>query len=305
MRSALIMMIGVFLWSGMQAQTPAADSLQTQIQLRTFLEQEEVPLNREVVYQVELSWQGQLNRYHIQKIGEPTVSNLKLRGSGSSNRFFVDSTEQPRSLKRITYYFTPQEIGMAYIDGVTIQYEDTKLNQHESLLSQRVGVKIAEPLPEPGQGMSLGQIVVLALVFLFLITLAYFIWRYFKIRKEEQQAEDETAGVSLEDNYLSELKNTVQLNSGSADRQFEALSAILFRYLKERFQLSGAALSAEIEQKIQKYLPGDEIGVKLKTMLERSELSKFARESVSETELHMFYDTTELFLQKMQDITVE
>jgi len=304
MRSALIIMIGVLLWSGMQAQTPAADSLQTQIQLRTFLEQEKVPLNKEVVYQVELSWQGPLNRYHIQKIGEPTVSNLKLRGSGSSNRFFVDSTGRPHSLKRITYYFTPVEIGMAYIDGVTIQYEDTRLGQHESLLSQRVGVTITEPLPQPGQGMSAAKLVVLSLVFLFLITLAYFIWRYFKIRKEAQ-AEEDTAAVTLEENYLNELKNTVQLGSASADRQFDALTALLFRYLKERLQLSGAALSAEIEQKIQTYLPDDDIAQKLKTLLERSELSKFARESVSENELHMFYDTTELFLQKMQNIAAE
>ena len=84
----------------------AADSTASKITLHTYLEQNKVPQNKEVVYHVELSWEGELQRYHISQISTPVLTNLTLRGSGSSNRFFTDEQGKPHSLKRISYYLT-------------------------------------------------------------------------------------------------------------------------------------------------------------------------------------------------------
>ena len=70
----------------------STDSIKSDIRLRTFVENEQVPLNCEVVFHVELEWKGDLNKYKISEFPEPVVSNLTMRGSGSSNK--VNSTPQ-------------------------------------------------------------------------------------------------------------------------------------------------------------------------------------------------------------------
>ncbi len=280
------------------AQQNQADSLQTHIQLRTFLNSDQVPLNREVVYHVELSWEGQLQRYHIQNIGEPAVTNLKLRGSGSSNRFYTEKDGSPRSVKRITYYLKPLELGMAYINGVTIQYEDTKLNINGSLLSQRLSVQIIEPVPEPGSASALMQTIVLVLVGLFLLVLAFFIYRYFKIRKQAEAPPPEPK-LSLEEQYLDLIKNSVLLNDEQPDEQFASLLQLFNRYLKQKFTLDQVVTFENITNVLNPHIKDQNLLNKLKEIYDRAELVKFAGEPVSAGELHIFYDTIELTLQRL------
>ena len=284
--------------SGLFAQQNQADSVQAHIQLRTYLDSNQVPLNREVVYHVELSWKGQLQRYHIQKIGEPVLTNLKLRGSGSANRFYTDKDGSPHSVKRITYYLKPLELGMAYIDGVTIQYEDTQLHQSGSLLSQRLSVQITEPLPEPGKGSHWTQTVVLALVIIFLLVLAYFIYRYFKIRKQSEQAKPEPQ-KSLEEQYLDLIKNDIRLNDDQPDEQFAALLRLFNHYLKEKFALEAVVSFSVLHPVLEPQLNDPSLLTRLKEVYDRAELVKFAGEPVNSGELHIFYDTIELTLQHL------
>ena len=123
------------------------DTSVSDISLLTYVENESVALNREVVYIVQLSWQGELSRYKISDVLDPDVTNLIVRGSGSSNKVITNSDGKEISTKRITFYFRPVEMGMAYINGVTIRYKDTLLDQNESLLAGRISVKIIDPIP--------------------------------------------------------------------------------------------------------------------------------------------------------------
>ena len=107
------------------------DSLESEIRLRTYVESENIPLNREVVYHIELRWQGDLSRYRISEIVEPAVTNLVTRGSGSSNKVRTSANGELISIKEITFYFRPLEMGMAYIDGVIIRYNDTLKDKEE------------------------------------------------------------------------------------------------------------------------------------------------------------------------------
>ena len=71
--------------SNLIAQT-TTDSVKSDITLRTFVEKESVPLNREAVYIVQLSWTGELGRYKINQVLDPDLTNLTVRGTGSSNK---------------------------------------------------------------------------------------------------------------------------------------------------------------------------------------------------------------------------
>ena len=156
------------------AQTDQDTSL-TDISLKTYVQDETVALNREVVYEVELKWQGDLSRFKITEALEPNVTNLTVRGTGSTNRITTDSNGREISIKKITYYFKPIEIGMAYINGVTIRYEDTILNSKESLLASRLSVKIVEPIPE-------------TIVMVLIISILLFSFQFLILRKDSGQA---------------------------------------------------------------------------------------------------------------------
>lgn len=278
-----------------------ADSLDTQIQLHTYLEKNHVPLNREVVYHVELSWTGELSRYQIVEAVEPVVTNLKLRGSGSSNRFYMDNEGRPQSVKRITYYFIPKEMGMAYINGVTVKYQDNVTNDQNVLPAQRLGVEIVEPLPEESPGIAPANIVIFVLAGLFLIILVFFLWRYYQQRRAEKDREEEKP-LSLEEKYLERMKETIEPDSESTRKNFEVLSRLLQRYLTEKYHLEGSALiydviSVKLEQdRIDKVLLE-----KLKLFYDRSELTKYAGEDISVNEFHLFYDTVEMLLNRLKE----
>ena len=73
----------LFLFNSLFSQTNQDTSV-SDISLRTYVENESVALNREVVYIVQLTWQGELSRYRISEVLDPDVTNLIIRGSGSS-----------------------------------------------------------------------------------------------------------------------------------------------------------------------------------------------------------------------------
>ncbi len=277
----------------------ADDSTASKITLHTYLEQNEVPQNREVVYHVELSWEGDLQRYHIAQVSTPVLTNLTLRGSGSANRFFTDEQGKPHSLKRISYYLTPIEMGMAYIDGITVQYEDTKTQQKESLSAQRLGVKIIEGVPEPGAGISAGTILLYILLLLFIAVIVYSLWKYFKIRRAEQ--EETEPEISLEDNFMDELSTLKKENGNDTADGFHKLMQLVRRYFSEKFQLNPAAGFNEIKVKLEENNSTADLLQKMDRLYEQAELSQFAGEAISESDFHLFTDTVELLLRTGKD----
>lgn len=282
------------LWS----QDSIPDHNEAKIQLKVYLDQDEVPQNREVIYHVELSWIGELDRYQISDIGDPVISNLKLRGSGSSNRYFIDDAGNPKSVKQVNYYFTPIEMGMAYIDGITIQYEDKILAQKETLSAQRLGVKIIEPLPDPNAGMDIGLIIIIGIVILFIFVVIYFLGRYLKQRKLNAQAE-EIRLQTLEEKYL-ELLNNVELSAENRNETLSSITKLLGSYFSEKYKLPSSVDFDQVKQELQKMNIAADLQEKINTVYERDKLSKFAREQVAENELHLFFDTVEQLIKQIQ-----
>jgi hypothetical protein len=272
------------------------------IQLRTFLEQDEVPLNREIVYHVELSWTGELNRYHIFEIGEPAVTNLKLRGSGSSNIFFTDSLGNPRSVKRITYYFIPLSMGMAYVDGVTIQYEDKLLNQKELLSAQRLGAKIVDPLPEDDNGMDLATWIGLLFILLFVFVLVYYLIRYVQQRRMNAAITAEQS-LTLEERYEQMLKNSIDLGSDRRQQSLNTLAKLFNSYCTEKFKLEESPSMEVMMSRLENEKVAAETLEKLRDLYRRNELSKFAGEDISVNDVHLYYDTVEVLINHFKSNT--
>ena len=293
-RTMLFLLI-LFTWS--TTLLAQGDSLNSDITLHTYVESDNVPLNSEVVYHIELSWPGELDEYDIGDISDPSVTNLALRGSGSSNRQTTDDSGNPKAIKIVTYYFKPLEIGMAYVDGITIQYTQKASNKSETLFARRLGVKISEPTEEPKKEFIPGTIVLWAILIGFLIIVAYFIFRYVQRRNKNQDQQEKT--VSLEEKYLDLLNQTIHLSNDASKENIASMRKLLTSYIAEKFSIPGNIEKNIVMERLEKSGIAKDYQAKIEQMYAKAELAQFAGEEIEVTELHIFYDTIEYILQKL------
>jgi cbb3-type cytochrome oxidase subunit 3 len=280
--------------------TAVTDSSAVQIELKASLEANQVPKNREAIYHVSLSWKGDLDRFHILDVSEPAVTNLQIRGSGSSNKFYLDDSGNPYSIKRITYYFLPKEMGMAYIDGLTIRYKDTVNGKTGVLTAQRLQVTITEPVMDSNGG-GLGVIVFWVLLSLFLILVAFFVYRYFQ-RRDEADAAPVEEKKSLEDEKLEILMEINKSGDLKYNEKVQQMSRLLNGYFSEKFGMEGQLEFKDIEEPLTSLSLEAGVIAKIKDFMERATLAKFAGEEVSETDYQLYYDTLEMLFGKMSEI---
>jgi hypothetical protein len=283
-----------------------SDTLNSEIKLRTYIESENVPLNREVVYHIELRWQGELGRYKISDALVPAITNLTNRGSGSSNKVQTGPDGNLISVKEITYYFKPLEIGMAYIDGVTIRYTDQVNNNDESLISSRIGVKIIEPLPEPSDNYILSEILIGLFIFILIGMVIYMYIHYRKKKKEAEELALSEIKETVEEKYLRLLKETIHINTDNVKDSLNDLTHLLNGYLSERyhFPVSNLSLDDLMDVMNEKDLSEENLS-RIKDYFSKANLVKFAGESVEDSEFHRLYDTIELFLENQKNVTTE
>jgi hypothetical protein len=283
-----------------------SDSVSSEIKLRTYIESENVPLNREVVYHIELRWQGELNRYKISEILEPTATNLATRGSGSSNKVRNAPDGSLISVKEITFYFRPLEIGMAYIDGVTIRYTDQLKENDESLISSRIGIKIIEPLPEPSENDFVSNLLFGLLILIVVGTAIYLYLHYRKKQKEEAEKALMDIKETVEEKYLRLLKETIHLNTDNVKDSLNDLTHLLNGYISERYHFPVSNISADdLKNALKEKELSEESLSRINDYYSKANLVKYAGEAVEDSEFHRLYDTVELVLESQKKETTE
>ena len=269
---------------------------QIPIQLNTFVESSQVPLNRKVIYHVELSWIGDLSHFRIEPIEQPILTNLLLEGSGSSNKLEPMADGQFRAVKTITYQFKPVELGMAYVDGLVIKYEDTATGEKNELQAQRVMIEILDPIDE-GKGGGFKAVIYIALLFIFFGSIAFFLTRY--INKRKKIAEALPQDICLAQEYLTRISQDVDPKSTNLSEMTSRLSKIFREYLSKDFHISAKEASSQeiIKQLEIKQLEEADL-VKMKELFEKFDLIKFAGEQINPAEFSNIYGTIETFLLK-------
>jgi hypothetical protein len=271
------------------------------IYLRTYVESESVPLNLEVVYYIELKWDGDLNLYKISELKEPTAVNLIHRGSGTRNIVSTGKDGKIISTKIISYYFKPVEIGMAYIDGLFIKYEDTVSGQEGNLLSSRIGVKIIDPLPEPSNNFFSRELIFIVIVLSLIILIGYFVLRFQIQKKKAKEKDSQLVKETVEEKYLRLLKETIQLNPDNIKEGIVDLSHLLTGYFSESLAVPVANLSTDDLIQLLSDNKLDETTLsRVKEFYTQTNLIKFAGTSINESELHRFYDIVEMILNSQK-----
>jgi len=192
-----------------------------------------VPQNAEFSFTIKIDWYGDLERYQIENPENPVLTNLELVGNASSNH--VGETGGKKFAEKIyTFTLKPIEMGMAYIDGMVIQYKDLQTGEMQKLETNRLQVEVVEPVLDDKQDM---WTLILGLVLSCAIIIAVvFVVRRRKI-KRVQNSKIEVEFTLIEDKYHTELQRKIDMKTPNKVVLFSVLSKLFKGYLSERYQI--------------------------------------------------------------------
>ncbi len=280
----------------LRAQTPS-DSLHTpvQVSMSATAALEEVPLNRFAAYTIKLKWQGRLSDIDFTPPELPQLSNFKIAGSSSSNWVGVENG-QPTSIKTFEYSLRPEGLGMGYVDGMRVSYLDKLTGEQHSLYTSRVGIKVVDPVAEPDEA-PLGLALTIGL--LLCAGLAILVFQMEARAKKKEAAQLAATTVKpLEEEFLEELKNTVNINTTELKDAFASLSKLLRRYLHRRYEIPAQGVSTqEVVAAFRNLTTAEEQTTHIEEILQTCDLFKFSGEAGEPARLARVYALTENFLQ--------
>jgi hypothetical protein len=289
----------------LQGQTPfiaSADSLRApvRVEIEAAAGGEEIPLNRLAVFTIKLKWQGRLPDIEFDPPETPRLSNFTLAGSSSANWVGVENG-QPASIKTFEYSLRPEGLGMGYVEGLRVSYLDKGTGEKHSLYTSRIAIKVIDPLPEPdeaplGLALTIGLLLCAALVVLVFQVEA-------RAKKKEAARLMAAAQKPLEQEFLEELKNTIDINTTEMKEAFATLSRLLRRYLNRRYSIASQGVSTqEVVEAFRQATAAegrasDEQTTHLEEVLQTCDLFKFSGEAGEPARLARVYALTENFLQ--------
>jgi len=282
------------------AQIPASsDSLIVQplhVEMQATIAPGRVPLNRQATLRVRLEWSGRIDGVEFDQLDNPQLTNLKLAGSSSANWTGL-TNNHPAAARIYEFQLSPQSLGMGYADAMRIAYLDKATGQKNSLYTTRLGVEAIDAVPEPGErpwGLILGSAVALAAM------IGGFVWlRKKRIEKREAEALAAIKPVPLEQKFLDELKQSINLNTSEVNAAFASLYKLTRRFIAEKYSVTAQGISTEETlQALREQAAPEDIVMPLAEVLQTCDLYKYSGESGDPTRLTRAYTQIESILQR-------
>ncbi len=251
----------------------------------------QVHLNQQVTLSLVINWQGTLDQLEIDKVEDPVLNNLEIVSTSVSNRMITNGA-QHRVQKEIGYTLAPKTEGMAYVESIRVSYRERGADGIRFLRSQRLGVKVLPPLPQRGQRLPFW----LWLLPLLLLSGAF--W-FYKRRRNRSSADAGKETVILEEEFLSLLKEEVDLSNSTTAAGVMALSRLLRRYLAEKFGIPALEMTTSelVEALNQQEIEEDQIE-KFRALLENADVVKFSGQSAEPARLTEWYSVVEAWLER-------
>ncbi len=269
------------------------DVIEMSVDISTRVESNRVPLNRTLSLTVQIAWEGNLEDIEIGDVEEPILSNFDIVGTSSANRI-VGTYEGKKSVKEIAYTLQPKNLGMGYVESVTVSYKDPRSGTTHYLQTERIAVEVISPIPEENQKNAWWILIVIGLLFAGGF-LSFFYVRRKKLKMKEKEKQVEQI---IEEIYLDELKETVNLKEKDKREVISTLSKLFRRYLSEKYGIS--ALEATTGELL-KALSGEKMeeGLmrKCEILFNKADVVKFSGQNANQTELDEAYTTVEMILE--------
>lgn len=271
----------------------------SQVRAVASLNQQKVAQNHAVRLTVEVSWRGDLDRFEIQKCSAPALTNLDVAGSASSN-WVGENDGALQTVKTFEFVLQPQSLGMAYVDGVTIEYRDAATDQVHSLVTGRLDLTVTDPVYErdnrPLAFIGVGVLVVALCVAGF---------SFYLKRKREKQAAAQArmeATISLEQRFLNELRSRIKLGDSNIDESFAELAKLLRRYLSEKYGIAAMGMApAEIRNELSHCGVDQNVIQQTVEVLEASDVAKFSGGRTERSGVDRAYVLVEQIIERHQN----
>ena len=267
--------------------------IEMSVTISTRAEPNRVPLNRTLCFTVQIIWEGNLDDIEIEDVGEPILSNFDIVGTSSSNRVIATS-EGKKAVKEIAYTLQPKNLGMGYVESVSVSYKEIQTGKIHYLQIERVAVEVISPVPEENQKNPWWILIIASLLFMGGV------WSFFYVRRKHMKSSEKENNVKkiIEEAYLKELKQTINLKEKDKREAFSILSKLFRRYLSEKYEISaleattGELLKALSEEKL------EEVFIrKCETLFNNADVVKFSGQNARQNELDEAYTTVEMILE--------
>ncbi len=298
MKQSLTVLFLLCIFAGvLPAQDSTAAAEESAIKLFCFVDRTSVPLNRTVTFTIRLQWNGDLDRYEIHKFDNPLLENFEIVGNASSNRVLQEGGKK-QAINEYEYILKPGRLGMGYIEGVIITYTDLKTDRNYRLITNRLEVKVEDPMPEPGASQWQFWLL-LALILLIFAALVLFVMkkrqqRRFLVRQQQQEA------IPTEQKYLNELE-TLNINQPELDTAmaYSTISRLLKSYLADKG--IGPGLKATTEDIVEAVRSSDldeEVSEDINRILSTADLYKFSGSAGDRHQVDRIFALFERILEK-------
>jgi len=270
------------------------------IRLESNISSDSIHLDDTLTCTVKIIIEGDPNQYEIADF-LPTTTNMKLVGSGSSNRSEAGGGVT-LAIREYIFKYAPQTIGMAYIDPVRVTYTYRPTSTQGDLQSSRFSITVLEPHKRraslPWYAWLIAGLILLGGAVAFVIV-------YKKKQRRTEEIVPETPPV--EEILLEELKEAENARRvGDYSKFFAQLERILARYLSEKHSLDIKGLSREeIQQALIELDYPERIVKGITETLRASEIVRFGKGSVSEEELESSILTLRALLEKPREAKFE
>ncbi|MFC1556360.1 hypothetical protein ACFL5L_00070 [candidate division KSB1 bacterium] len=274
-----------------QADSTASGS----ISVSAAIDKTEVPRNQQVVLTVVLFWEGRADRYRISDFQNPALTNFELAGSASSSRSEVKEGSV-FTYKDYIFNLSPAELGMAYIDGITISYTDNISAVSGQLTTRRLGVKVTAP-EYPADYSWIGKTLGVLLIFGALAG-AVLIVRKKRARKETGEPAPQR---SPEEIYLEQLKELKTGKYNTYGTQLDEVVGLFKNYLIDRFEISPSQRSDQaIKEKISQAGVGEAFTQKTLQLFDRAEELRFSGTGITLEQFEPVFGSVESCISMMR-----
>jgi len=256
----------------------------------------EVPQNRTVTCTIKVSWQGDLSRYEIEKVESLILTNLKEIRNSSSNSV-GDATGVMQAVRTYKYTLEPIELGMAYIDGTIIEYKDTKYDQTHRLVTGRLEIIVVKPIIERSAKPFIFAAFTLFLLAL-IASLGFVLLKRKKARESELKKQAQQL-IPIEERYLTNFKESVDLKSQNVVENFSSLSKVFRGYLSEKYQIPAMEITTkEIAAKLNELAVSENLISQVDEILNSCDVAKFSGGQVEKGTLERAYTLVEDILNR-------
>ncbi len=293
----LIILALIFAFYTLLAQDSSQVAAESTIKVYAEIEFKQVPLNRKVTFTVRVEWMGDLDRYRISELENPVIENFDIYSTSSADRRLTEGGVA-KAAKIYEFILTPRALGMGYVEGVVVKYIDTSTGEGRYLTTNRLDIKVIEPVPEPTSFDWQDALYLIIGLFILLLAVGIFLW---KRKSKREKLTEVVEVVPLEEEFLTTLRETVNLKATDVDIKngFASISKILRKYLMQKYQVSAMEqTSAQLLSALQEKQLNETIYKQVDEILRLCDLAKFAGSMGDQKDLFRVYTLMETILEK-------